>query len=78
MTNEQSEKQKESDTWVCGWLWGLVTGFIVSCVVGANLVYNSDSDRATLEACEKKLPRNQYCTMIAVPSMYEIPKLEDQ
>jgi hypothetical protein len=47
---------------------GLLFGFIISLIA----IYNFDSDRADLESCESKLPRDRYCVMLAVPSTVAI------
>ena len=50
----------------------LCIGLILGFAVAAFFIYNVDSDRASLESCNSKLERDRYCTMIAVPSEYEL------
>ena len=61
MPHEQN-KEKEMD-------WGI--GFVVAVIasaITATMIYNFDSDRADLEACQKNLARSKYCVMLAVPA----------
>lgn len=51
-----------------GGFFAVVIGVFIGMIVSVIFIYNVDSDRASLEACEKDLPRSNYCVMIAVPS----------
>lgn len=42
--------------------------FVVGVLVGLLLlVYSHSEDADKIDACEAKLPRDQHCTLIAVP-----------
>jgi hypothetical protein len=47
---------------------GIVLGIFIGVVFTVLAIYNTDGDRADLEACQKNLPRSSYCVMLAVPS----------
>jgi hypothetical protein len=52
--------------------WGIVFGaFITAMVIGAYQDLNENSDRNIIRKavhnCEKSLPRNEHCYIIAVP-----------
>jgi hypothetical protein len=75
MSNNGVSTEQKSIMSSSGWCF---LGMIVGALMGCTVAYNIDSARDSLNACMKKLPRNQYCTMVAVPSTYQIPKIEDQ
>ena len=52
--------------------WGLVSGFMVGCLVGSLGAAISTADvtnryRVAIEQCEKDLPRSQRCKINAIP-----------
>lgn len=52
--------------------------FLIGFISGYALSENSEDRRiiSQLSSCVEKLPRDQYCTMVAVPSTFTIPKME--
>ena len=60
----KEDKEDNSGAYVITGMFCFLLGAIASSLV----IYNIDSDRADLEACQKELPRSQYCVMLAVPS----------
>jgi hypothetical protein len=55
---------KKEDSFGGGFIVGVLAGLFIAVLA----IYNTDSDRADLEACQKNLPRSSYCVMLAVPS----------
>lgn len=55
---------------------GLIIGFLIG--VAANEIINNSRVATSISGCMEKLPRDQYCTMIAVPSNTTIPRIYDE